>query len=311
MTLIQLEYIIAIDTYRHFATAAQKCFVTQPTLSMQIQKLEEELDIKIFDRSKQPVVPTELGEQIIKQARVVIQETQFIREIITNQKEEIAGELRLGIIPTLAPYLLPLFLNHFLAKYPHINVNIVEVTTELLVEKLKKQLIDVGILATPLHEEGIFETNLFYEEFVVYASPASSLLKENIIELNSIQNDLLLILQEGHCMRSQVINLCGLNAGKEKSSRLAYETGSIETLKRMVEINNGVTIIPELATCNLPEINKSMVRHFGEPVPVREISLVTHRYFMKKRLIDVLQKEILGVIPQEMKVKKQKKVLAI
>jgi LysR family hydrogen peroxide-inducible transcriptional activator len=160
MTLVQLEYIVALDTHRHFATAAEKCFVTQPTLSMQIQKLEEELGVKIFDRSKQPVVPTELGQSIIRQARIALQESKAIREIIDHQKEEISGELRLGIIPTLAPYLLPLFLNQFLDKYPDLKVSITEVTTELLIEKLKKQLIDVGILATPLQESGIFRDQL-------------------------------------------------------------------------------------------------------------------------------------------------------
>lgn len=311
MTLIQLAYIIAVDTYRHFATAAEKCFVTQPTLSMQIQKLEEELDVKIFDRSKQPVVPTELGESIIRQARIVIQESKAIRQIIHNQKQEVSGELRLGIIPTLAPYLLPLFLNKFLAKYPNIKISITEVTTELLVEKLKKQLVDVGILATPLQEPGIFETNLFYEEFVIYASPGSRMLKSDKIDLKNIDTTMLLLLQEGHCMRSQVVNLCQVRGLQQENNRLSYETGSIETLKRMVETNNGVTIIPELATMNLSEAAKAMVRRFQEPAPVREISLVTHRYYMKKRLTDALQAEILAAVPDEMKAKAQKKVLSI
>jgi LysR family hydrogen peroxide-inducible transcriptional activator len=311
MTIIQLEYIIAVDTYRHFATAAEKCFVTQPTLSMQIQKLEEELGAKIFDRSKQPVVPTELGENIIRQARIVVQEAKAIRQIIQNQKEEVSGELRLGIIPTLAPYLLPLFLNRFLAKYPSIRVIITEVTTELLIEKLKKQQVDVGILATPLQETGIFETKLFYEEFVVYASPESDMLQHAKVDLKNIDNSALLLLQEGHCMRSQIINLCQIRGIKQESSRLSYETGSIETLKRMVETNAGVTIIPELATLNLSESAKAMIRRFQEPAPVREISLVTHRYYMKKRLIDALEAEILTVIPDEMKAKAEKKVLSI
>jgi LysR family transcriptional regulator, hydrogen peroxide-inducible genes activator len=311
MTLVQLEYIIAVDTYRHFATAAEKCFVTQPTLSMQIQKLEEELAAKIFDRSKQPVVPTELGESIIKQARIVIQETRAIRQIIQNQKEEISGELRLGIIPTLAPYLLPLFLNSFLARYSGIRVSITEVTTALLIEKLKKQQVDVGILATPLQEPGMFETNLFYEEFVVYASPGNRMLQYDKIDLKNLESSMLMLLQEGHCMRSQIVNLCQIRGIQQEESRLAYETGSIETLKRMVETNNGVTIIPELATLNLPDAGRAMIRRFQEPAPVREISLVTHRYYMKKRLTDALQAEILAAIPDEMKAKTQKKVLPI
>jgi LysR family hydrogen peroxide-inducible transcriptional activator len=311
MTLIQFEYIVALDTYRHFALAAEKCCVTQPTLSMQIQKLEEELGVKIFDRSKQPVVPTELGESIIRQARVVLQEAKVIRQLIHNQREEISGELRLGIIPTLAPYLLPLFLNNFLAKYPGLKIIITEVTTELLIEKLKKGMVDVGILATPLQEQGIFETNLFYEEFVVYASPESPLLQHGKVSLKHINPDQLLLLQEGHCMRSQVVNLCHVQRVQEGNSRLAYETGSIETLKRMVETNNGVTIIPELAMTNLPEAGKNCVRRFEGPAPVREISLVTHRYFIKKRLTDMLQAEILAAVPEAMKARAEKKVLSI
>jgi LysR family hydrogen peroxide-inducible transcriptional activator len=241
----------------------------------------------------------------------VLQEAKVIRQLIHNQREEISGELRLGIIPTLAPYLLPLFLNNFLAKYPGLKVIITEVTTELLIEKLKKGMVDVGILATPLQEQGIFETNLFYEEFVVYASPESPLLQHGKVSLKHINPDQLLLLQEGHCMRSQVVNLCQVQRVQEGNSRLAYETGSIETLKRMVETNNGITIIPELATMNLPEAGKNHVRRFEEPVPVREISLVTHRYFIKKRLTDMLQAEILAAVPEAMKARAAKKVLSI
>src|SRR5687768_8393452 len=170
MTFTQLEYIIAVDTHRHFAKAAKQCFITQPTLSMQIQKLEEELGSKIFDRSKQPVIPTEIGEEIVRQARIIIHETKMIHELIRDRDGVLQGELRIGIIPTLAPYLLPMFLQPFLTAYPGIRIRVKEMTTDIIVEKLKAGRIDVGLLVTPLQDNGIREHPLFYEELVAYVS---------------------------------------------------------------------------------------------------------------------------------------------
>ncbi len=311
MTTVQLEYIVAVDTYRHFSMAAENCCVTQPTLSMQIQKLEEDLDVKIFDRSKQPVIPTEIGEEIIIQARNVLKEVQKIKEIISDKKNKISGEIRLGIIPTLAPYLLPLFLPDFIKKYPHIKLKIFEFTTDLLVEKLKNNLLDVGLLVTPLNDINLFENKLFVEEFVVYLSKSHELVNKKYVLPNEIDVSKLWLLEEGHCIRSQIVRLCELKTKIKENQLFEYEAGSIETLKKMVEINDGITILPELSLNDLSPKQLMYVRKFSEPVPVREVSLVTHRNFVKKRLIEVLQIEISLSIPSKMKERENKLVVEI
>jgi LysR family hydrogen peroxide-inducible transcriptional activator len=226
MTLVQLEYVIAVDTWRHFATAAAKCFVTQPTLSMQLQKLEAELGVQLFDRSKVPVVPTAEGVEIIQQARMILREVERLSELVREQKGEMVGEVRLGIIPTVAPYLLPLFLNSFLQKYSGIRLKVTELTTEVLVDRLKKNLLDAGLLVTPLNEPGIFEQPLFYEEFVVYVSPAEAAYRKRYVLADDIDVRHLWLLEEGHCMRSQIMNLCALKARIEENN-FQYEAGSI------------------------------------------------------------------------------------
>jgi LysR family hydrogen peroxide-inducible transcriptional activator len=311
MTTVQLEYIVALDTYRHFSTAAEKCFVTQPTLSMQIQKLEDELGIRIFDRSKQPVVPTETGMAVIEQARQVLKEAQKIKEIVAEKRNEFVGELRIGIIPTLAPYLLPLFLQNFLAKYPQVKVKIAEFVTDILIEKLKNNQLDAGILVTPLEESNLFETPLFYEEFVVYLSKENGLLKKNYLLAQDIDVSRLWLLEEGHCIRSQIMNLCELRTQSKENTSCEYEAGSIETLKKMVELNNGITILPELSLNDLHGSQVECVRYFQAPAPVREISLVTHRNYVKKRLLDALKEEILFTIPDKMKRRAEKKVVRV
>lgn len=300
MTLNQLEYIVAVDTHRHFANAAKACFVTQPTLSMMIQKLEEELTTKIFDRSKKPVMPTEVGALIIEQARKTIRENAKILEIVKQHKNIIEGQLRLGIIPTLAPYLLPLFIKSFLDKYPLIRLKIAEYTTENLVEKLKKGEVDVGILVTPLHNKAIKERPLFYEKFIIYSS--HNYQKEFLLPEDLDLNELWL-LEEGHCFRSQILNLCELR--KKEDLQLEYQAGSIETLRQLVENQQGVTIIPELSTLYLSKENRMKLMHFQPPAPAREVSIVTHRDFVKKRLIDALEAEILAALPNGIRERKE------
>ncbi len=310
MTLVQLEYVIAVDTYRSFVSAAEKCFVTQPTLSMQIQKLEELLNVKLFDRSKQPVVPTEIGSQIIAQARIVIQESSKIKEIIENQKTEISGELKIGVIPTIAPYLLPAVIANMLDKYPDIRLTIWEYTTDDIIKHLKIEAIDCGILATPLYENKIDEQPLFYENFVSYISKNSKLYKKKAIEANDLQEENIWLMNEDHCMRAQVLNICRSTKNNRMPS-LAYNTGSIETLIRMVDINRGVTLLPELALQDLSSKQLNKVRYFRSPEPVREISLVTHKNFVKKRMLNAFREEILAVIPKGMKQRKKKEVIGV
>jgi LysR family transcriptional regulator, hydrogen peroxide-inducible genes activator len=311
MTITQLEYIIAVDTYRHFSVAAEQCFVTQPTLSMQIQKLEEDLGIKIFDRSKQPVIPTEPGEEVIKQARVIIHEVKMMHQNIKDRKGLVEGELRIGIIPTLAPYLLPLFLQSFLNKYPDIKIRVKEMTTELLVEKLKAGRIDAGLLVTPLQDSSIIEYPLFYEELVAYVSKSNAAFKKNYVLADDIDLKELWLLEEGHCFRSQIISLCELKKKSNVQSHFEYEAGSVETLRKMVEMNKGITILPELATIDFSVKQQNMIRHFKAPAPVREVSLVTHRNYVKKKLVDVLKEEVLKSLPKKIMLNKNSNVIKI
>jgi LysR family transcriptional regulator, hydrogen peroxide-inducible genes activator len=309
MTLVQLEYIVAVDTWRHFATAAAKCFITQPTLSMQLQKIEAELGVQIFDRSKVPVVPTAEGVEIIQQARVILKEVERLSEVTRERQGEIVGELRLGILPTIAPYLLPLFLKSFLEKYPGIRLKVTELTTEILVDRLKKNLLDAGLVVTPLNDPGIFEQPLFYEEFVVYVSPAETVYKKRYVLAEDIDVRHLWLLEEGHCLRSQIMNLCELKSKMQEDNNFQYEAGSIETLKKMVEMQNGITILPKLALQDLSPQQLKMVRHFKPPAPVREVSLVTHRSTVKKRILGALQREILLAVPQDMQHKGSRTVV--
>lgn len=311
MNLQQLEYIVALDTYRHFSTAAEKCFVTQPTLSMMIQKLEEELDVKIFDRSKQPVVPTAVGKAIIEQARQILNETLRMQEIVSMHKETLEGELRLAIIPTLAPYLMPLFLKKFAERYPSVKLYISEMTTENIISKLKQSALDVGIMATPTLDKDLFENPLFFEEFVVYAAKNESILSKRYLLANDIDVHRLVLLEEGHCMRSQIINLCELKQATGMINNVFYEAGSIETLKNMIEIHSGITILPELALSNMSKKQLKLVRFFKSPAPVREISLVTHRAFVKQRLIGVLKAAIIDNLPENLLKNKANQVISI
>ena len=311
MNLQQLDYIIAVDTFRHFAKAAEKSFVTQATLSMMIQKLEIELGVKIFDRSRQPVTPTEIGKKIIEQARKIVSEAGQLKEIINLEKGDVAGELKVGIIPTLAPYLLPLFLKEFSDTYPQVKLNISEHTTTTIIQKLKSGLLDAGILATPLNDNSIKEQPIFFEKYFLYVNNKEKGFDKQYVLPSNIDISRLWILEEGHCMRSQILNLCELKKAHSVEEKIHYEAGSIETLKNIVEKNFGITIIPELATFNLTNSQKKRLRYFKPPTPVREISIITHREFIKMRLIEALKEMILSVIPETMKSTKDIKVVEI
>ena len=311
ITLTQLEYLVAVDTHRHFSTAASQCFISQPTLSMQIQKAEEEMGVVIFDRSKQPVVPTQPGEAIIRQARRILQEKEALKELIATQKDAIEGDLRVGIIPTLAPYLLPLFLPRFLGAYPKVQLKVTELTTDNLVESLKKGTLDAGVLVTPLHDTSMKEEVLFYEDFVVYVSKSNALSKKNYVLANDIDVKKLWLLEEGHCFRSQVLNLCALQKASRQEKSFQYEAGSIETLRKMVELDNGITILPELATLDLTARQKQLIHRFKSPAPTREVGLVTHRNYIKKRLIDLLKAEIQSILPTSMRSPKRKLIIEV
>ncbi len=311
MTFVQLQYIIAVDTFRHFASAAHHCFVSQPTLSMQIQKVEEELGVKIFDRSKQPVIPTELGKELIDQARKIIAEKNLLDELVQRKKGLVTGELKIGIIPTLAPYLLPLFVQKFTEKYPMVRLVVNEFTTDNIITHLRAGRIDMGILVTPLQETGIKEYVLFYEELMAYVSKKNAAYRKTYMLPQDIDPNKLWLLEEGHCFRSQIVNLCELRKASRDASHFDYEAGSIETLRRMVDTNDGITILPELATMGMTARQLGQIRYFKRPAPMREVSIVVHRDFVKKRLIDILKEEILAGIPDKVKLNKSKYIVPV
>lgn len=307
MTLIQYEYIIAVDNFRHFGRAAEACFVTQPTLSMQIQKLEDQLGVVIFDRSKQPVVPTDIGKRIIEQARIVVSASKKVKALVEDEKGEVAGELNIGIIPTLSPYLLPLFINNFIVKYPQVNIKVQELITEQVVQKLKNETLDIGLIVTPINDPGLVTKPLFYEEFYGYVSKASQFYEKEKLEANQIPSNEIWLLNEGHCFRDQVLNVC--QKYDERESQFKYESGSLEALKRIVDKHGGMTLLPELATIGFDKQSKDKIRPFKDPKPVREVSLVMHRSYLKRKLVEALHKEILSAIPDHINIKKHGEVI--
>ena len=300
ITLTQLEYIVAIDEYRHFATAAEKCFVTQPTLSMQIKKLEDELGVIIFARSRQPVVPTDLGAKLIEQARMTLSATQRIKEIIQEEQQEVEGTLKIGIIPTLAPYLLPVFIGPYIRKYPAVKVEVEELVSEEIIRRLKRDMLDVGLFVTPYHDEKIVERPVFYEEMLVYAHPDSELLKKKEVGHEDIVTSDIWMLGNGHCFRNQVVNLCEMSASQHKNLPFEFESNSLETLMRIVDVEGGFTLIPELALQYMSPEKKKQVRSIANTKPLREVSVIYSRHFTKQRLITLLCDEIKSVVPAHM-----------
>ena len=305
VTLTQLEYIVAVDTYRHFGKAAEHCFITQPTLSMQIKKLEEDLEIIIFDRSKQPLIPTDVGTRIIEQARVVLKQSEEIGNIIKDHKNQVSGMLRIGIIPTLAPYLLPIFIGNYKRKYPNIFIKVVEQTTENIVELLNKDLIDVGILVTPLKEEKIIEKPAFYEEMLIYANKGHKLHSQKEITVKDIATPEIWLLSDGHCFRDQVINLCSYLGTTDSQLPFHFEAGSLETLMNIVDHEGGITLIPELAKATMSIKRAGNVKAFSNLKPLREVSLVYSRHFAKHKLINLLLREIKNAVPPELQDEKR------
>lgn len=301
ISLIQLEYIVTLANVGQFSLAAEKCFVTQPTLSMQIKKLENDLGVKIFDRSKQPIVPTDIGNTIIAQARLVLAEANKIEELIKDGKQKIEGNLNIGIIPSVAPYLLSLFIGEFARKYPELNISIQELLTEEILEALAKDEIDVGILSTPLGDSKMNTRLLYHERIMLYCNKDHNLADFNSITLNQIKEGDLWLLSDGHCFRNQAINLCAIREnGLENKLNFSYESASIETLIRLVDMEGGMTLIPELAREQLVAEKKLLAKEI-ESNPVREISLVTNRLFIKESALNALFESIISSIPMELK----------
>ncbi|MEL7586747.1 MAG: hydrogen peroxide-inducible genes activator [Prolixibacteraceae bacterium] len=300
ITLTQLEYIVAVDTFRHFGKAAEHCFITQPTLSMQIKKLEEDLEVVIFDRSKQPLIPTDVGIRIVEQSRIILQDAEKINSIVKDHKNLISGELKIGIIPTLAPYLLPLFIGNYKRKYPNILIKVEELTTDHIIDQLNRDLLDVGILVTPLNEDRINERPIFYEEMMLYIHEKHHLAAKKQIAVKDIAVPEIWLLSDGHCFRHQVINLCSFKGSSTEELPFHFEAGSLETLMNIIDKEGGLTIIPELAVVGMSGERSPHVHSFHDTTPLREVSLVHSRHFAKHKLIELLWKEIVASMPQKL-----------
>lgn len=293
MTITQLQYVLAVAEYRNFTLAAEKCFVTQPTLSMQIQKVEEELGILIFDRSKKPIQLTEIGQKIVTQAKSIVNEAGRIKDIVDQEKGFIGGEFRLGIIPTVMPTLLPMFLNNFIKKYPKVKLMIEELNTQEIITRLNNGHLDAAIAATPLGEEKIKEVVLYYEPFVAYIPENNSNFAKKEIEITDLNPDEILLLRDGHCFRDGVLNICNIPTTNNK---FMIESGSFEMLIKLADEGLGTTLLPYLHTLDLKDKDQQKLKHFKDPKPSREVSLIYPKSELKMHIIEALRSTISGVI---------------
>ncbi|MDR0699258.1 MAG: hydrogen peroxide-inducible genes activator [Tannerella sp.] len=300
MTIQQLEYIIAVDNYRRFAKAAESCCVTQPTLSMMIQKLEDELDVKIFDRMVQPVVPTEIGKKIIKQAHISIYHFNQIKELVNNEKDILTGDFRLGIIPTVATYLVPELLRLVGDSDSGINLMMQELPTSVMVEHIVNGKIDGGLAATPLKSPLLLEIPIYYEKFYAYVSSEDKSFDEEEIDLGNIDIRKLWLLDNIHCLRGQVESLCKRKRESDRQRTVNYESGSLDTLINIVDYNGGFTIIPEMTAMGLPEEKQNNLRKIKGDVSVREISLVVSCNFVRQKMAGTITEMIKKTTPKSM-----------
>ncbi len=295
MTLQQLEYIVALDTHRHFVNAAESCFVTQPTLTLQIKKLETEMGLQIFDRSKHPIEPTKTGYKVIESARQILREVNGLKSFVNMEKDDLKGTFRIGVIPTVAPYLMPRFLKQFIDANPKINLVIREIESEQIITDLKNDLLDIGLLATPLDENGLREIPLYNEPFLIYSAEQHPLFTKEHIQPTDLTEKGLWVLNQGHCLRNQVLKVCSQKKNAQNNN-LSYESGSIETLKNLVKNHMGYTLVPELSVYDTLDTDKR-IKRFDKPEPSREISMVVHQSFNKEAILEKIKSAILEDIP--------------
>lgn len=295
MTITQLKYVLAVAEHQNFTKAAEKTFVTQPTLSMQIQKLEDELDIQIFDRTKKPIELTSVGQKIVSQAKNIVNEADRMQDVVDQEKGFIGGDFRLGIIPTVMPTLLPMFLKTFTVKYPKVHLKIEELATDEIITKITDGHVDAAIAATPLHHEKIKERPLYYEPFVGYVPEGHRLFEKKILQREDLEINDILLLEDGHCFRDGVINLC--KASKlSKDDSFQLESGSFETLIKLSHEGLGMTLLPYLHTLDLSDHQKEHLRHFEGPSPAREVSLIYNKSELKMQIIDAMYALITGIV---------------
>ena len=298
MTLQQLEYIVAVYRTRHFVKAAEACGVTQPTLSAMIQKLEAELDVKLFERSSQQVVPTPIGKVVVEQAWKVLNRARKLKDIVAEEKKSLTGTFRLGILPTIAPYLLPRFFPRLMRENSSLEIRVVEMKTAYIRRAIDRGEIDAAVMVDTGDLDDYALTTLFYEQFLAYVSPSDQLSAKKSIKTSDLSNELLWLLDEGHCFRDQLVKYCQLKAAK--TSQSAYSLGSIETFMRIVEIGQGVTFIPELATMQLTPTQKELVRPFAIPIPTREVVMATSKAFVRQSLLNMIVGQIRNSVPEKM-----------
>ncbi len=295
MTITQLKYVLAVAEYQNFTKAAEKTFVTQPTLSMQIQKLEEELSIQIFDRTKKPIELTTVGKKIVNQAKSIVNEAERMQDVVDQEKGFIGGEFRLGMIPTVMPTLLPMFLKTFTVRFPKVQLKIEELTTDDIISKLNDGHLDAAIAATPLYQDKIKERVLYFEPFVGYVPENHRLFSKNKIESGDLEIEDILLLEDGHCFRDGVINLC--KASKlSKTDKFQLESGSFETLIKLSHEGLGMTLLPYLHTLDISEKQKKHLKFFSDPSPAREVSLIYNKSELKMQIINALHDVIAGVV---------------
>ncbi len=295
MTIIQLEYALAVAKYQNFTVASEHCCVTQPTLSMQIQKLEEELKVKIFNRSKKPIQLTDIGQKIVAQAKIIVDESNRLNEIVHQEKGYIGGDFRLGIIPTIMPTLLPMFLKNFNNHYPKVRLLIEEVTTEQIIKKLIDGHLDAGLGATPLENEVIKEKVLYYEPFMALIPDNHKLSNKKKLSINDLELNDLLLLEDGHCFRNNILNLCQAYK-KENQRKFQLESGNIETLIKLSKEGLGMTLIPYLHTLDFDLEERKQLYEFERPFPSREVSLLYHKSQLKKQIIEALGTTISNIV---------------
>ncbi|RKS19156.1 LysR family hydrogen peroxide-inducible transcriptional activator [Flavobacterium endophyticum] len=300
MTIQQLKYIVALDEKRHFARAAEVCMVTQPGLTIQLKNLEEEIGIKIFDRTKVPLTPTVLGAKIISRAKKILREVNEIRDFVVNEKNILEGEIKLGVISTLSPYLIPLFIKSMKEAAPKMQFVIKEASTGHLMHDIETGALDVALMASPTGNPNLKEHHVFNEPFVAYLNENHPLAQEDFYELQASDKPELLLLQNEYCYNAQLLDICGLKEDRKISEQFSYDISSIETLKNLVRAQLGFAIIPELSILN--EKEKQLFKPFKEPKPIREISLVVSDTFSKKLLLEKMSKSIWDCLPETLKI---------
>lgn len=309
MTLTQLKYIVAVDKYRHFATAADRSYVTQPTLSMQIHKLEDELGVVLFDRSKSPVVPTEIGEKVLEQARVILQDARKVTDIVQFQETTLSGTFRVGVIPTVAPYLVPRFLHSFLAAHPEVELVFEESLTATILDSLENDELDAGIIATPVKAAHIYTVDLYVEPFAGYLSKSHPLVEKDKLSVDDLKKTNIWLLNEGHCFRDQTVKICK-EATRKRGSEIEFRSGNLETLKKLVEQNYGMTLLPWTATQHFDgDCSNAVLKEFSKPVPSRKVRLAYSRKHLKQSIIKAFRESIINSIPEKLLSTEQRMVI--